>query len=308
MVVRPLETGDIESVVERVASSLQGDATRNALINPDFSHDVFALALTSVLDQTWVALVEGRIVGHLYGAVLENAEHGRGAWIGPDGVSFDDAATLFALYDVAAATWVSRGALEHYAWVRDDDDATAPWYEMGFARAHSRGVIELTTPRTASWPGGYRLRRGDLGDLEVALTLDRVLDAAEGRAPSQSVGAETATLREEWRELLSDEEVHHYLVEFAGDAVAQCVTYPLPSQRGSFLRTVHVSAVVVIPTHEHHGVARSLLDAALNDARAAGFRYAETSWRVSNHRAAQFWRRYGFRPTYVRLRRTITAD
>jgi hypothetical protein len=26
---------------------------------------------------------------------------------------------------------------------------------------------------------------------------------------------------------------------------------------------------------------------------------------VTNHRAASFWLRYGFRPTYVRLHRTI---
>jgi hypothetical protein len=31
----------------------------------------------------------------------------------------------------------------------------------------------------------------------------------------------------------------------------------------------------------------------------------ETNWRVTNRRAANFWLRYGFRPTYVRLHRTI---
>ena len=305
MLVRPLEPEDIEAVVARVASSLSSDAARNPLINPVFSHQDFALALAAVRDQTWVAVDERAVTGHLYGAILENAEHGRGAWIGPDGVSFDDAETLVVLYREAETAWTARRALEHYVWVRDDEDVVRPWHELGFARSQSRGVIELATFDQTSWPEGYEVRRGDLADLDVALALDRVLDDAEGRGASfESFGA-SQNLHEEWRALLTDHDVHHYLVEFAGDVVAQCVTYPLPSQRGTFEHTLHVSAVVVRPAHEHRGVARALLGTALNDARDVGFRYAETSWRVTNGRAADFWRRYGFRPTYVRLRRTV---
>ena len=68
---------------------------------------------------------------------------------------------------------------------------------------------------------------------------------------------------------------------------------------------MHLSAVSVRPGHEHRGVARALVDHALSDATEAGFDYAETNWRVTNRRAAQFWLRYGFVPTYVRLHRTI---
>ena len=40
-------------------------------------------------NQTWVAEENGTIAGHLYGALLESPEYGKGAWVGPDGVSFD---------------------------------------------------------------------------------------------------------------------------------------------------------------------------------------------------------------------------
>lgn len=305
MVVRPLESEDLDGVVARVASTLSSDATRNPLINPSFSHEEFAFALESVRDHTWVALDDRGLVGHLYAALLENVEHGLAAWIGPDGVSFDDGDVLAALYAEAAARWIERGALDHFAWVRDDEDATRPWFDLGFARAHARGVLELKTRPRVSFADGYQLRRGDLGDLDVALAFDRILDAAQRRGPSFLFVEEPENQYDEWRELLWDVDVHHYLVDFAGEPVAQCVTYPLPPQRASFPDTLHLSAVVVAPAHEHRGVARAMLDEVLTHALDEGFRYAEASWRVTNRRAARFWRRYGLHPTYVRLQRTI---
>ena len=307
MLVRPLELEDLESVVERVALNLAGDAAQNPLINPTFSAEAFALALSQVRDETWVAIGECGVVGHLYAALLESLDHGNGAWVGPDGVSFDDEETLAAIYATAGRAWVERGALEHFVWVRDDEAAARPWLELGFIRVHVRGVVELVDRARTSFAEEYRLRRGGLADLELALDLDRVLDEAERQGPSDSVPEESATRREEWRELLEDDEVHHYVVEFAGDAVAQCLTYPLSPRRGSFADTLHVSAVVVVPDHQRRGVARALLDVALFDAHESGFRYAETNWRVTNSDAAHFWRRYGFVPTYVRLQRTIIA-
>jgi ribosomal protein S18 acetylase RimI-like enzyme len=96
-------------------------------------------------------------------------------------------------------------------------------------------------------------------------------------------------------------------VEYDGDAIGQCITFPLDPRRGSFDDTLHISALAVRPEHEHRGVAQALVRRALNDAGAAGFRFAETNLRVANHRAAQFWLRYGFQITYVRLHRTIGA-
>ena len=53
------------------------------------------------------------------------------------------------------------------------------------------------------------------------------------------------------------------------------------------------------------GVGTAMVDAALANARAAGFAYVETNWRVTNRRARNFWLDFGFEPTYVRLHRTI---
>ena len=149
MIVRRLESRDLESVVARVQTRLANDARRNALLNPKLAERDFTRALRDAIDQTWVADEAGRAVGHLYGALLESPDYGRGVWVGPDGVSFDDADGLAALYAEAGASWIEQGALEHYAWVFDHPDDTSPWYELGFARMHERGVLALgETART----------------------------------------------------------------------------------------------------------------------------------------------------------------
>lgn len=307
MIVRRLESHDIEGLVRRVKERLSRDARRHDLINPNFSEQHFADALRHTMGQTWVAEEAGELVGHLYGALLESPEYGKGAWVGPDGVSFDSSDVLDVLYAEAGLAWIENEAIEHYAWIFDDPLDVSPWYELGFARMHARGVLALRGPREEAWPLGYSLRRGGAADLEVALELDHILDQAQQRGPSFALFVEHASRPEEMFDTLEDPDVRHYVVEYDGNAVAQCITFPLDPRRGSFDDTLHISALAVRPEHAHRGVAQALVRRALNDAGAAGFRYAEANWRVTNHRAAQFWLRYGFSITYVRLHRTIGA-
>lgn len=304
MNVRALKTADLQAVAERVQVCLAYDAQRNRFVNPDFSRDDFMTAVANATDQTWVAVEAGGIVGHLFGALFENPEHGRSAWVGPDGVSFDDSDILDALYRTAGETWVERSVLDHYVWVFDNDADTASWYNLGFVRAHVRGILALTKRARESLPMGYTLRRGDVRDVSLAVELDRLIDEAQGD-DRIVISSEDEIAVIEWRELLEDPEVHYYVVEFDGRGIAQCVTYPLESRRGSYNQTLHLSAVAVRPEHQHRGIARTMIDETLRDAHDADFLYAETNWRATNLRAAIFWTRYGFRSTYVQLRHTV---
>jgi GNAT superfamily N-acetyltransferase len=303
MTVRPLATADLEAVATRVEERLTHDARRNALINPHFSEDLFVAALANATDQTWVEDTHGRIAGHLYGAVLESLEHGRGAWIGPDGASFDSDEVLAALYRTASETWTRLGAAHHFVWVFDAPEDTRPWRDLGFAPVHRRGLLDLSALDDTALPAGYVIRRGGAADLDLAVELDRLIDEAEStrRTPLLS---DLDQVTNAWRELLEDEEVSYYVVEFDGHGVAQCVAYPLEPRRGSFDHTLHLSAVAVRSEHEHRGVARAMVTAALHVARREGFLYAEANWNVTNERAEHFWTRYGFARTYARLRRT----
>jgi ribosomal protein S18 acetylase RimI-like enzyme len=305
VIVRRLESRDIDQVVARVHERLATDAQRNGLLNSGFSNDHFAAALRDAASQTWVAEESGVVVGHLFGALLDSPEYGRGAWVGPDGVSFESPLVLDALYAEAGADWIERQAIEHYTWVFDELADTTPWYELGFARMHVRGVFALGASEQSELPTGYRLRRGGPADLELALELDRVLDDAQQRGPSFALFVEHASRPDEMLEMLEDPDVHYYVVEHEGRGVAQCLTFGLEARRGSFDDALHLSALSVRTEHEGRGVARALVDRALREGFDDGFRFVETNWRVTNHRASAFWLRYGFRPTYVRLHRTI---
>ena len=304
-IVRPLEPSDVDAVVTRICDRLTLDAQIQPLVNPLISTQLLSDSLRLSADQTWVAERDAQIVGHLYGALLESEPYGNGVWIGPDGASFENTDVLSELYSAAGASWIERGALEHYVWTIDDVSSTQPWYEMGFARMHMRGVLRLDDRVDRPLPEGYALRRGSFADIEIAVALDDELDAVQRVGPSFSIGLDHSSKRDDLMETLEDPEVHHYIVEFEGGAVAQCITFPLPHRRGSFEHTLHLSAVTVDAAHRHLGVGSAMVDAALRDARDADFEYVETNWRVTNRRARNYWLDYGFEPTYVRLHRTI---
>ena len=305
--VRKLDRGDVDDVVRRVELRLRHDAQINDLVSPEISTEEFGHALADATSSTWVALAGDVLVGHLYGALLESAVYGHGVWIGPDAVSFDGTDVLSDLYAQAGQEWIERGALEHYVWVLDDASSTQPWYELGFARMHTRGVLAIDALRGHELADIYSLRRGTLDDLDVAVSLSEELNLAQEKGPSFSIDLNTTSERDELLETLSDPEVEYYLVEYEGRAVGQCITFPLPARRGSFDDTLHLSAVVVSEDHRGRGVATALVNSALDEAFAEGFRYVETNWRVTNRQAQHFWTSYGFRPTYVRLHRTIGA-
>jgi GNAT superfamily N-acetyltransferase len=303
--VRQLQARDVNDVVALIAGGLAADATVQPLINPAISRHLLADSLHGALHDTWVAEEDGRIVGHLYGALLQNDDYGQGVWIGPDGASFPSIDVLSDLYRAGGASWIEHGALEHYVWTLEHESRTTAWHQLGFARMHVRGVMAMPQRRALPWPAGYRIRRGGIEDLDLAVTLDSALDEAQREGPSFSITAHGGSIRDDLYETLVDPEVHHYVVEFDGEGVGQCITFPLPPRRGSFDDTLHLSAVVVLPEHQSRGVATAIVGHALANAADANFRFVETNWRVTNRRAQSFWRNYGFQPTYVRLHRTI---
>jgi [ribosomal protein S18]-alanine N-acetyltransferase len=65
---------------------------------------------------------------------------------------------------------------------------------------------------------------------------------------------------------------------------------------------VHVNTLAAAPGEEGRGVATSLLDEGLGEARARGVTRATLEVAVSNERAQSLYRRYGFAPVGVRKR------
>ena len=300
--VRSMQEIDVTAVVARVNERLARASRDEPFISDAFDEADFDAVLRAQRARAWVALRGERVVGHLYGAVLEDAR-GRSAWIGPDGVSFDDLEVLAALYAVAGRSWFDVGAHEHWVWVPDQVDAFLAWSELGFAKEHRRGVRALFHHAPLALPEGVTLRRGDAADLDAARELDAILDEAQREGPNFFFA--DAVPGEGIIETLSDPEVSLRLLTLDSQIVGQCLTYPLERRRGSFDDVVHLSGVVIRDEWRGRGWGHAMVDHVLEELRQEGARYVEVHWRVANHAADRFWRSLHFRPTFTRLRRVL---
>jgi ribosomal protein S18 acetylase RimI-like enzyme len=302
--IRVLLSSDANDVVTRIADQLSNDAAYHPLVNGFVDRDVLYETILRAHNATWVALEEGELVGHLYGAVLSDPTHPRAAWTGPDGVSFDTELALSLLVEQANASWRSAGAARHYVWVLAEESRLDFWRALGYAALSVRGVMRLADREPRPVPDGFTLRDATLEDMERILDLDGVIDVAQGDTKRQGRKDRDET-RKEITSLLDDPEVRHFVVDSAQGVVAQAITFLLPSRRGSFEHTLYLSEVAVDPMVQGRGVASAMIDAILERARGDGFRYAEAQWRATNPQADSFWRAYGLVPTYVRLERTL---
>ena len=303
--VRHLQHDDVRAVVERIVRQLGNDALVQPLVNADLDRDILYDTMLHATNSTWVAVEDDRVVGHLFAAVLPDSANALAAWTGPDGASFDNDGVLDQLTHEASASWRRAGATHHYSWTLCDDMRIDSWRNIGYEPLSVRGAMKLCERARRELPPGMELRAARSGDIDQVLELDHVIDLAQGESKARSRKDRHAT-RREILELLDDPEVTHYVVDQGGRVLAQAITFPLPTRRGSFDATLHLSEVVVDPSAQGQGVASAMIDAVLDHARRDGFSHVEAQWRLANEQANSFWPRYGLTPTYVRLSRALS--
>ncbi len=296
--MRPLGPRDVDAVCERVVARVAAAAERSALLQGTLDREALRRAVASVAP-AWVARSRGRILGHLATALVD-ASRGR-AWVPPDGASFDGPAVLGALVAAAAPAWRDAGADGFSAWVYDEPSEVGAWTACGATlRARRRVRVLPSTPGPHAGTG-LGLRRAGIGDLEVALTLDRWGDPPAGPVPGES------ERRREVADLLGDPDVDYLVAELEGRAIAQAVVMPLASRRGSRGDAVHLSAVAVDPGRRGRGLGSALVESVLERARSAGYAVAEVNWRTADPRVERFWRGRGFTPTHALLEGPLPA-
>lgn len=301
-----MRASDVPDVVDAVVRDQRIANGANHFIDARVDRDTLTDSFRRRPTPTWVARDTTRLRGHLTATTLTRPSGHVSAWISPDAVSFDDPATLGALYAAAGAEWLRGGVDDHQAWVYDRPDAREPWFELGFALRFRRGSLDLSARDVAELQSGYDLRRGTLDDLDLSMHFNRLLDDEEYVGPA--FARPEPLSREETEETLGEPDTNFVVVEHRGTPVAQCIAFPLLPVRGARPRTLHLSAVVVEPSHRGRGVATAMLDRVLAEARQSGFEFADVTWRTANPGAAAFWSAYGVTPTYVRLQRRIERD
>lgn len=307
--VSPVRRGvksDAPAIAQRVVDQLTRDAAIEPLVSTSFSRADFERALADSASPLWVEDSGGHLRGHLYGATLDDPLRGRQTWTGPDGYSYEFENVLDHLCDWAYRTWRESGSTAHLVWALAGN-GTQDWIERGYRIVSVRGALALGGHFDIAWPTGLRLRRGGLGDLDAAATFDALIDQAQGVDVDSLTDAQRAANTSDLTELLDDPDCRYHFVDADAGPVAQCVTFPLPPLRGSYDDTVYLSSLAVDPRRRRSGLATRLVHAVLNQAIDDGFRFAEVRWHIDNEAATALWSNLGFRPTYVQLRRPLSA-
>jgi predicted N-acetyltransferase YhbS len=210
------------------------------------------------------------------------------------------------LYAAAAARWVDAGNTVHAAFVPAHDAALVDaWFRLSFGASAALAIRE-TSPEPP-FDAGVTIRPGTPDDLDVAARLDRELSESMVPAPSFSnVRLQSwPEYLEDWRGAWDDPENVHFVAERDGTVVGHMLLWKRPADLRVPADSIDLANAATFPDRRGGGVGRALTAHVLAWAHEHGHPTMVTDWRMTNLLASRFWPRRGFRPTFLRLYRSI---
>ena len=249
------------------------------------------------------AVRRGRLVGYLISAPAGD----RRVEVGLAGTAASEPEVARDLYAAAAQAWVDDGLAHHAVHVPASDAALVDvWFRLAFGLQFAFAVREVAPE--PPFDGDVVVRPGRPEDADAAGALERSLWEHQVRSPSFS-GAVVPPLEsfvDEWADTWSDERFTHFVAERAGVAVGQALLYVRPT--GDLRipeRAVDLAQMETLPERRGTGVGRALFAHAMNWASEQGYAVMTSDWRSVNLLASRFWVARGFRPTFLRLYRSV---
>jgi ribosomal protein S18 acetylase RimI-like enzyme len=203
----------------------------------------------------------------------------------------------FQWHDITVITPGENGLL-----IGSEDDAAEAWCVQKSNFAIRRGrltradrianqlldVVELYDPPFENEEAGTRIRRARPDESRLLTRLERA--ASEGALahvfPPEQYRYPTASITRRWRDLLSNREMHAYVLELAAGPVGY-VAFDA--------ETVHHLGVV--PEQTRRGYGSALLEFACMEIYAGGAREAYCWVLTDNHPARAFYRALGWTET-----------
>ena len=245
---------------------------------------------------------------YVLGLPAEPELWGPNIWIEPAGHAAADPEALRDVWAHAAAGWYADGAKAHYVIVPATDEAlVGAWFRLGFGGQHAHGLLEIPE---LDWPAGTREATPE--DVEELVGLAPLLSRHQRESPVFSGLPEPTT--EEFRsDVLDDfatDGVVNLVYEVDGRIVAVFFVCPieLSSAHTSLARppgAAFIGFAITHPEARGSGAGVALTDASFAWARARGYDTMVTDWRETNLLSSRFWRKRGFRTTFLRLHRSI---
>lgn len=246
-----------------------------------------------------VATRGGEAVAYLVAKVSEErAEAGLG------GCAASEPEAVRDLYAHLARAWPAH----HQVMVPATDAALVdPWFRLAFGCQFMTAVREPAPAEPVDFGGTIRASTPD--DLQAVAGFDRILWTQLAASPSFSgLDVDANDFEGEWSTLWeeTDEFPLHAVAELDGRVVGHVLLYKRPT--GDLRVPEHNIDLAHCATLEDvrgKGVGLALTAYALNWAHAQGFRSFTTDWRSPNIVASRFWPKRGWRPTFLRLYRSV---
>ncbi|HEY6149792.1 MAG TPA: GNAT family N-acetyltransferase [Gaiellaceae bacterium] len=209
------------------------------------------------------------------------------------------------LYAAAASRWVDEGHRMHAAFVPAYDTALVDaWFRLCFGASAALAIRE--TGPEEPFEAGVTIREGTREDFPEAARLE--LEMSKSMQPSPSFSdVPLQTLDEvvaEWNDGDSDQ-YELFVAERDGRIVGQFLLYRRPPDLRVPRESIDLGQASTDPAARGTGVGRALTAHVIRWAHENGYPVMTTDWRMTNLLASRFWPKRGFRPTFLRLYRSI---
>jgi len=246
-----------------------------------------------------VATRGGRVVAYAVADVGADR-----AAVGLAGCAAMEPEALRDVYASLAAGWPPV----HQVMVPASDAALLdPWFRLAFGCQFVTGVREPAREELVDFGG--TIRPANPSDLHTLAELEELLWELQAGPPSYSnVDLPTLeVLEDEWREVWDEPERYWvFVAERAGRSIGAILMYLRPT---GDLRiadgNVDLAFAATRPDVRGSGVGLALTRYVLAWAVEQGFRSVTADWRSVNLLSSRFWPARGFRPTFLRLCRSV---
>jgi ribosomal protein S18 acetylase RimI-like enzyme len=262
------------------------------------------------------AIKDGRLLGYLIGDVNIDTLRGRTAWIHLAGHALDqrmDTDLYRDLYAAAAPGWLAHGCFDHYTMVPAADNAAlAAWFALSFGQeqAHALSTLNPAADDSDIAPRGITLRRANSDDRASLRDMSSLIARYQAQAPTWGVALpeDMSALREGYAGLVDDPTVIVWLALRGSQPLGFQAYFATQATDDDMLTPescIELKVAGTRPEDRGHGIGRALTRRGLADARAHGYAFCLTDWRVTNLLSSRFWPRQGFRPVAYRLTRKV---
>jgi GNAT superfamily N-acetyltransferase len=210
------------------------------------------------------------------------------------------------VYASASQRWVDEGHSQHAVFVPSHDEALVDaWFRLSFGA--SAALALRGTGSEEPFEAGVTIRHGTRDDFDEAARLELAMGEAMLPAPSFS-SIELQTQEEiaaEWYEDGDSDQYELFVAEREGRLVGAILLYRRPPDLRVPPSSIDLSLASTEPEARGTGVGRALTAHVLRWAHENGIPVMTTDWRMTNLWASRFWPKRGFRPTFLRLYRSI---